>query len=458
MRGCGTSPGRRRWHRDDGVIAPLVGKARQAVALCTARINLFEGSVRSGKTIASLIAWLIFVRTGPAGNLAMVGKTERTLKRNVIDPLIDMLGPKRCRFIAGSGELWLLGRRIYVAGANDKRAMDKIRGLTLVGAYVDEVTVIPESFWAMLLTRLSVPGAKVFGTTNPDGPQHWLMVGYLARARLWLRHDGEVVHPDPPAGGELIDLNRFSFRLPDNPSLEAAYVAEMEKMFVGLWRARFIEGLWVLAEGAIWSMWDEDAHVVDDLPPLTDCVLAADYGTAGVFAALLLGVGVDPLDGRERLYVAREWRWDAKAKRRQLTDAQYSDELRRWLATEVVPMIPAAGDLERTIVDPSATSFIAQLHRDGWERVRGADNAVADGIREVATLLAADRIRVHRSCEGLRREIPGYVWDPKKALAGEDAPVKANDHSCDAWRYGVRGTRLWWRHWITTTDDVERAA
>jgi hypothetical protein len=44
-----------------------------------------------------------FVRTGPAGNLAMIGKTERTLKRNVIDPLVDMLGPKRCRYVAGAG-------------------------------------------------------------------------------------------------------------------------------------------------------------------------------------------------------------------------------------------------------------------------------------------------------------------------------------------------------------------
>src|SRR5690606_26825491 len=150
-----------------------------SVALATARTNVWEGSVRSGKTIASLLAWLLYVRQGPAGNLAMIGKTERTLKRNVIDVLVEMLGERRCRHNRGEGELNLLGRRIYLAGANDARSEDKIRGLTLAGAYVDEASLVPEAFWSMLLTRLSVEGARLFATSNPDNPHHWLMRSYL---------------------------------------------------------------------------------------------------------------------------------------------------------------------------------------------------------------------------------------------------------------------------------------
>src|SRR5699024_6330502 len=129
----------------DTLLQPLQGKANQAIDLAEHRLNIWEGSVRSGKTVSSLIAWLLYVRQGPAGNLAMIGRTERTLKRNIIDPLVDWLGPERCRYVAGSGELWITGRRIYLAGANDERAAAKIQGLTLAGAYVDEVTVIPES-------------------------------------------------------------------------------------------------------------------------------------------------------------------------------------------------------------------------------------------------------------------------------------------------------------------------
>jgi hypothetical protein len=99
-------------------------------------------------------------------------------------------------------------------------------------------------------------------------------------------------------------------------------------------------------------------------------------------------------------------------------------------------------------VDPSAASFIAQLWSDGWDGVRSADNAVEDGIRDVSNLIAADRFRVHDSCQGLIDEKVGYVWDPKAAERGEDKPMKVADHGPDAERYGVRGTRRWWRHWI----------
>jgi PBSX family phage terminase large subunit len=433
------------------VIAKLPPKAAASVHLAQARTNLWEGSVRSGKTIASLLAWLLYVRTGPAGNLAMIGKTERTLKRNVIDPLVEMLGERRCKHNRGEGEIRLLGRRIYTAGANDARSEDKIRGLTLAGAYVDEASLVPEAFWSMLLTRLSVEGAQLFATSNPDNPHHWLMRDYLRRAAVHLDHDGTVRQLN---GG--LDLARFSFRIADNPTLSPAYVAALSAEFTGLWRKRFVEGLWVLAEGAIYDTFEPEpggAHVVTGLPRLDRLTLSVDYGTTNPFVALLIGRGVDET-GTERLYVAREWRHDSKAAHRQMTDAEYSAALREW-----VDGLPAElgqpVDLERMIVDPSAASFIAQLWRDGWGGVRGADNAVADGIRATSSLLAG-RLKVHESCAGLIGEMSGYVWDSKAAEGGVEKPIKLDDHGPDALRYGVMGTRRIWRHWLSV--DLPEAA
>jgi hypothetical protein len=96
------------------------------------------------------------------------------------------------------------------------------------------------------------------------------------------------------------------------------------------------------------------------------------------------------------------------------------------------------------VVDPSAASFIAQLRRDGLTPVPG-DNAVLDGIREVSSLLASNRLRVHRSCVGLIEEIPGYVWDEKAVGQGRDEPLKINDHGCDGTRYLTFTTRRIWR-------------
>ncbi|MFJ2029441.1 PBSX family phage terminase large subunit [Streptosporangium sp. NPDC087985] len=410
-------------------ITPLVDKQRQSVALATARLNVWDGSVRSSKTISSLLKWLKFVRTCPAGPLLMVGKTERTLKRNIIDPLIEMLGEKRCKFVAGSGELHLLGRVIYVAGAYNEGSEDKIRGLSLVGAYVDEASTIPESFWVMLLTRLSIPGAQLFASTNPDGPQHWLKVGYLDRARLHVDLDGQVHRSDSP---DTLNLHRFSFKLADNPSLSPEYVADVSSEFTGLWYRRLILGEWCIAEGVVYESWDPARHVVSVLPAIDRWLcIALDYGTTNPFHALAIGLGVDG-----RLYVGHEWRWDSKRMRGSLTDAEYSERVRAWVnGLGITPSY--------WIVDPSAKSYRVQMHRDGQTSTL-ADNEVVDGIRDVASLFATGRLLVSAECKELIREIPGYTWDPAASLKGEDKPIKLADHGVDALRYGIRTTRAIW--------------
>jgi PBSX family phage terminase large subunit len=432
-------------------VAPLVGKQLESVRLATARINLWEGSVRSSKTVSSLLAWLKFVREGPPGNLLMAGKTERTLKRNIIDPLVEMLGAKRCHLVAGSGELWLLGRRVYLAGANDERAQEKIRGLTLTGCYVDEVSTVPYSFWSMLLSRLSVEGARCYGSSNPDSPAHWLKRDYLDRASTWLDHGGDLLCCE---GDDKLDLARFSFRLADNPHLSKAYVDSLSREFVGLWRKRFIEGLWVAAEGAVYDMWDEARHVTNQVPPITQWLCAAlDYGTTNPFHAILLGIGSepDPRTGarKECLYVVSEWRWDSRQRHRQLTDVEYSVKVREWLNSVRFPGTHLHGPRpDWLVIDPSAASFKLQAFQDGWN-VQDGDNTVLDGIRLVSSLLAIGRLKLSRDgCPALIEEFPAYSWDDKAALAGLDEVVKVNDHGLDALRYGVKTTHGLWQHRI----------
>ena len=431
-------------------IEALVAKQQQSVSLADARVNVWEGSVRSSKTICSLLRWLQFVRTGPAANLVMIGRSERTLKRNIVDVLVEMLGPKRCRARWGDGELMLLGRRVYLAGASNEAAVGKIQGITLAGAYVDEVSLMPESMWSMLLSRLSVEGARLFATSNPDNPQHWLMRDYLKRASVWLRHDGQLERVE---GRDRLDLARFSFRLADNPSLPNAYVEELSKTFVGLWRKRYIDGLWVLAEGAIYDMWDTAHHTTDDLPrdrsgrlALDHYTLGIDYGTTNPFVALLLGVH----DATKRIYVVSEWRWDSRVKGRQMTDAEYSRALRRWIDYDLPADLSERFTVDRVYVDPSAASFLAQLYRDQWAGVHGADNAVNDGIRSVSSLFAGRHLVIDsQGDDGTIGELGGYVWDPDAAKRGKEEPLKVDDHGPDALRYGIMGLRWVWRYWLT---------
>lgn len=431
-------------------VAPLVGKQVESVRLADARMNIWEGSVRSSKTICSILKWLRFVREGPPGPLLMAGKTERTLKRNILDVIVEMVGSKRCKLRLGDGEVDLFGRTIYIAGAHNEGAGDKIRGMTLAGAYADEITTWPQSVFAMLGTRLSVDDAALFGTTNPEGKNHWFKRDYLDRAGLHLTGDGRIVENH---AADALDLHRFSFRLADNPTLSRTYVAALEKEYVGLFYKRFILGEWVLAEGAIYDMFDEDRHVVDIVPPIERWLaLGVDYGTVNPFHAGLLGLSAPEADGRRRLYVPGDWRYDSRKQRRQLTDVEYSERLRGWLGRFPIPgTLGARGEPDRgvtpewTVVDPSAASFVTQLHRDGITAML-ADNSVLDGIRNVARLFASDLLRFHRSCTDLIDETSGYAWDPKASAKGEDKPLKVDDHGPDQLRYAVHTTEALWHN------------
>lgn len=383
-----------------GLFSP---KGLRSITESTARLNVWHGAVRSSKTICSMVRWLEYVKSGPPGDLLMTGKTERTLKRNILDPLEQIIG-RGFKYNRGTGEAKLLNRRIYIAGANDERSEGKIRGLTLAGAYGDELSLWPETFFKMLLSRLSVPGAKLFGTTNPDSPYHWLKTDYIDNSEL--------------------DLKSWHFELEDNPNLDQAYIDSLKKEYTGLWYKRFISGLWVLAEGAIYDMWDDNVHAVDIIPERFDrYYLGVDYATGNPTAFILIG------QAGLKLYAIDEYYWDSARTGRQKTDAEYSADLKKFIEGRYPQAI---------LVDPSAASFILQLRRDQVPGIRNADNSVLDGIRNVASFISGSRFFVYKKkCPNLLKEFAGYVWDPKAQKKGEDKPIKTNDHALDATRYVV---------------------
>jgi PBSX family phage terminase large subunit len=406
---------------------PLSDKQLRSIAQSTARINIWEGAVSSGKTIASLGRWLTYVGKAPrGGELVVSGKTVNTVARNVFGPLSDpsLFGraAHHVSYTRGAPTAKILGRTIEVITANDARAEGRIRGLTSAGWYVDEATLLPKEFWVQLLARLRVPGAKLFATTNPDGPNHWLRQEFLLR-----EHD--------------LNLRRWHFTLEDNPFLDPAYVADLKREYVGLWYRRFIEGQWCLAEGAVYDMYSLERHVIDVLPPIREWLaLGIDYGTTNPFAGLILALGTDGV-----LYLTHEWWWNSKVQRRQLTDVEYSQAIREWMDGLPVPRTDLRGVRPRyVVVDPSAASFVAQCWQDGLSPTQG-DNSVLDGIRTVSSLLARDRLKIHRSCVNLLNELPGYSWSEEAAAKGEDAPIKVDDHGCDAMRYAVHTTETLWR-------------
>jgi PBSX family phage terminase large subunit len=238
------------------------------------RINLLTGAVRSGKTYVSLLKWAIFVGSSPmSSEFLMTGKTITSLKRNCLGLLQDLVGKSNFTYSTSQKTAKLFGRLIWLEGANDERAESKIRGMTLAGAYVDELTQIPEDFYRMLLSRLSVKGAKLYATTNPETPTHWVKVDII--------------------DNEEIDKQVWTFTFEDNEILKREnqeYFDQLKKEYLSMgdvFYQRFILGLWVLAEGLIYKqfannvdMFMKDEAVDENGNPINFLIVSIgiDYG------------------------------------------------------------------------------------------------------------------------------------------------------------------------------------
>lgn len=371
-----------------------------------ARLNIWEGPVRSGKSYACFWRWIDFIQNGPVGPLIITGRTEPTIKRNVIRPLYELIG-EDLQYKSGTGEIRLWGRTIDVVGANDERAEAKIRGSEFVGALMDEVTIIPENFVKMLFSRLSLPGATFFGSTNPDSPFHWLKVDFIDKK-------------------DKMNVKVFSFVMEDNPSLTEQYKSDLKKEYSGLWYQRYIEGKWVLAEGAIYDMFDENAHTIE-FPPgaATGYIVGIDYGTSNPCVFSLIGYNNSLYPN---IWLEKEYYYDSKARNRQKTDSEYVDDLKNFISGYNVKAI---------YVDPSALSFKVEMRRSGITDVIDAVNDVLPGIRFQAQLISNGTYKICKQCVNAIKEYSTYLWDEKASKRGVDQPLKQNDHSCDSQRYAL---------------------
>ncbi len=366
------------------------------------RINILHGSVRSGKTWISLVLWCVWIQNMPTDKYyLMTAKTMTTLKRNCLDLLETLAGRNNFKYSLSKKEGVLFGRKIYLEGVNDAGAESKIRGMTLQGAYCDEVTLFTEDFFSMLLSRLSEPGAKLFGTTNPDNPNHWFKVKYIDRR-------------------DELDFFLMEFLIDDNTFLDKDYVAELKKEYTGVFYRRFILGEWCSAEGLVYPMFDKDLHTMKEIPKaegVEEYYISIDYGTLNPCS-----MGLWRLDDKRAVRI-RESYYSGKQSKKLLTDEEYYERLVELAKGYAVKCI---------VIDPSAASFIATIRRHGEFNVRKADNNVLNGIRITGTLLQSGKLIIQEDCQDAIREFGTYSWDEDSE---EDRVIKEFDHAMDDIRY-----------------------
>lgn len=369
-----------------------------------------DGAIRSGKTLCmslSFVMWAMYRFN--ENNFAVCGKTIGSLRRNVIFWLKLMLRSRGYGVKEHRADNLLVIRRadkvnyFYLFGGKDERSQDLIQGITLAGVLFDEVALMPESFVNQATARCSVEGSTFWFNCNPEGPNHWFYLRWIKEYKTK-------------------NLLYLHFTMDDNLSLSEKIKARYRAMYIGLWYQRFILGLWVIAAGIIYDMFDAEKHVKVDTEPFDYYIAAIDYGTANPCTFGLYGVR----SAQRKYHLKREY-YHSGRDGQQKTDSQYAADFKDFIGDQKIKSV---------IVDPSAASFIVQLRGDGW-KVIPARNDVLDGIRCVSSAFAEDRFTTDPSCIYSIDERRKYVWDEKASQRGVDQPVKQNDHTCDRDRYAL---------------------
>lgn len=397
-----------------------------------------DGAVRSGKTLIMSLSYILWSMSEFNGkNFGMAGKTIGSFKRNVWFNLKVMLLSRgySVRKVPDINDAFIISKttdegtvsnQYYIFGGRDERSQDLVQGFTAAGFFFDEVALMPESFVDQAVARCSEEGAKLWFNCNPEGPFHWFKTNWI----------------DDLKGKNAF---RLHFLLEDNPSLSTKKIDFYKRMFSGVFYDRFIRGLWVLAEGVIYSMFRKEFVInkVPDMVQITQKWIGIDYGQSNATVYLLVGLGSD-----DKLYILDEYYHSGRKEVIQKSPAKYSKDYFKWKIKNGVDGAPV--NKKATYIDPSAKGFMTQLHEDGETQIRQANNEVLRGIELISSLLDSDMIRILSKCKNTINEFNSYRWDPKGQERGEDIPIKQDDHCMDALRYVCNGNRLLLQHKLKT--------
>lgn len=368
------------------------------------RINILHGSVRSGKTWISLLLWALWVRNMPIQNeYLMTAKTLTSLKRNCLELLVKLVGENNFTYSLQQKEGYLFGRRIYLEGASDARAESKIRGMTLQGAYCDELTQFPEDYFNMLLSRLSLPNAKLFGTTNPDVPKHWFKVKYMDRQNE-------------------ISILVLKFLIEDNTTLDAEYVNNLKKEYTGVFYNRFILGEWVNAEGLIYQTYADNPQkyriskkqlsVYTDNPKKKKNTIVLKY----------INIGIDFGGNKSKHSICatgidKDFRYLIALKSKSILAKDTNvDTLVRYIIKFTESIIEEYGFVDELFPDCAETTIINTLKSRTQYRIRNSiKNPINDRIRAEDYLIATNRLYiVENENEDLENGLSDALWNEKK--------------------------------------------
>ena len=213
----------------------LSDKQKEFIKNANKRYNIKTGATRSGKTYLDILYTIparIRERSGKKGLNVILGVTNSTIERNILQPLRELYGDKLIGSINSQNIAKLFGEEVYCLGAEKVSQVSKIRGASIKYCYCDELAEYNQEVFELLKSRLDKEYSVLDGALNPESPTHWL--------KQFLDSDA--------------DIYCQSYTIFDNPFLPQKFVENLCKEYEGtVYYNRYILGQWCNAEGLIYT-------------------------------------------------------------------------------------------------------------------------------------------------------------------------------------------------------------
>ena len=213
----------------------LSDKQKEFIRESNRRFNIKTGATRSGKTYLDLLYTIpsrIRERAGKKGLNVILGVTNSTIERNVLQPMRELYGDKLVGTINSQNIAKLFGEDVYCLGAEKVSQVSKIRGASIKYCYCDELAEYNQEVFELLKSRLDKEYSVLDGALNPESPTHWLK---------------EFLDSDA-------DIYCQTYTIFDNPFLPKEFVDNLCKEYQGtVYYNRYILGQWCNAEGIIFT-------------------------------------------------------------------------------------------------------------------------------------------------------------------------------------------------------------
>lgn len=360
-----------------------------------------DGAIRSGKTIACIIGFLIWSQEMFSGeSFILAGKTMGALKKNVVRPMLQMLeawGWPYDYIRSGTDARIEIGNNTYyLYGANTEASQDALQGLTAAGAYADEAALFPKSFVDQMIGRCSISGAKIWMNCNPEGPHHYIREEFLLKAK-----SKRVYH--------------LHFKMSDNLTLSPTVLKRYERAWIhgSVFYKRFILGLWVAADGLCYQQFADNtkAYIIDQKwledNQIMYAIIGVDFGgTKSAHSFTLTGF----TQGYKQVVVLDEYYRKKRINPKQLQD-DFIDFVRR--ARMKYKVYEAYCDSAEQTLIAGLESACAHAHVaiDIKNAIKGPIN---DRIAFYNSLIAQNRWKIMKHCKHIIEAFEQACYDEKK--------------------------------------------